>query len=411
MKLLQIYPDKAECLLMLDDDLAGQLVKAMIRYQEDHVEPELNGMIRPFWCIYRQMIDSNLEMYAKRSASGRVGGLRSGVSRAKAAKAAEKDHPEPETPPRSEEAPTGDEISGEPVSGSPVPCETPHAVTPSAVECSCSSLGAGPVFPEEPPSTAEISFRGLDAGPVFPEESSSGDIRSGLESSGRAAVRGSPSTGYSSDGSSPVSAFSDAQALYSVFSTNEPNQSKQEANRNNREANGSAREATAKLKQERNKTRKEQRIPLSQTPPPDTPLSAGEGLLTEEREEKRPGLLRPGSDLPEKCLRAYGFSGPLLDQILKSGLVQTEDQAMACSHLAEKYGTDTLSLAFCKARENEARSFTYVVRCCGDGMSLSRRMSRTLPEQAYHQREITEEISTADALMADWLRDHPEDAG
>ena len=81
MKILKIYGDKAEGLMYLSNEAVGQLVKAMITYQEEGTVPELTGEAVSVWCFYRQMIDANIKSCEQHASAGRNGGIASGVSR------------------------------------------------------------------------------------------------------------------------------------------------------------------------------------------------------------------------------------------------------------------------------------------------------------------------------------------
>ena len=81
MKILKIYGDKAEGLMYLSNEAVGQIVKAMITYQEEGTVPELTGEAVSVWCFYRQMIDANIKSCEQHASAGRNGGIASGVSR------------------------------------------------------------------------------------------------------------------------------------------------------------------------------------------------------------------------------------------------------------------------------------------------------------------------------------------
>ena len=87
-KMLRVYPDKEEGLLILSDTGIGQIVRAMIMYQEEGTEPALEGEAAAVWCFYRQMIDSDKQLSERRAASGRAGGkAKAGKAKANTSKA------------------------------------------------------------------------------------------------------------------------------------------------------------------------------------------------------------------------------------------------------------------------------------------------------------------------------------
>ena len=88
VKMLRVYPDKEEGLMNLSDAAIGQLVRAMIMYQEEGTEPTLEGEAAIVWCFYRQMLDSENQLSERRAEAGRAGGkAKAGKAKANASKA------------------------------------------------------------------------------------------------------------------------------------------------------------------------------------------------------------------------------------------------------------------------------------------------------------------------------------
>ena len=290
MKILKIYGDKAEGLMYLSNEAVGQLVKAMITYQEEGTVPELTGEAVSVWCFYRQMIDANIKSCEQHASAGRNGGIASGVS------------------------------------------------------------------------------------------------------------RGSTRT---------------AARIEAKRSEGEATRSKSKAKRSRKEE----RKETKKTEKEE----KEETLSSLCLPTQDA-ADTMTGLGDERKEQANPSPDKATGTTTDSVLNASGLSPLMLEQIRRSGIVRTVHDALECIKAIRAYGEDMVMQAFHKAEMNHARTFAYIDRCCREGLTPEPCFSGTgsprkgssqnsVPVPRYHQRPVSGEINTADAVVEAWRREHPESRG